>query len=327
MLEVLSQGTGALPAEILQRTSRFWFRTPTIALGLVDASEPGAASYWKWNTENDRWRQTAINEDRRLFGPESPPLGQAIALLSYKPESRLVMVTEHEGGEVIAKRYAPARFGRAVATAVIFTTTFESSTPQLLAMDRSASTIFWSRAAGRSPAASEANPMLAIALSGTSAAEFTPPIEVPRLTPGAIAAHVRGRVGAARAWISRLGLPDAVFDSEWEARTSEVVARLQGMPPTQAPRLIHGDFRPRNVLLSGVDAPILVDSDHLAFGDHEWDLAAWAADMESSGRGAASEAMETFGALHGVDRERLALYLETWSILQGIAAIEERARR
>ena len=57
------------PASVLAATSRFWIRSPDVAIGLVcgDARDCRAWKTWKWNRAEGRCRETWLGDDRKLF--------------------------------------------------------------------------------------------------------------------------------------------------------------------------------------------------------------------------------------------------------------------
>ena len=319
----------SVPAEVLARTRRLWLRSADVALGLWGAARPVDldAAYWKWNRREGRWRGTQLLKDRKIFGDdgstERPPASARI--LTYKPESRLGWRVTEDETPCFVKAYAPAKFERAAARARGFDRHAGSAGMKLLRVDEATNRISWRWIEGRKGSASRASIEDALSLAsdfhglGIVGALHS----IPKLGPAEIAAHLRSRVEAFGSWRVPL-LPESGAAVEaMEKQADEPIGRLEEWGEPIRPSLLHGDLRPKNVLIDQAGQPRLCDADHLALGDREWDFAAWIADALTDDPAAEARIGEFFIDNAKLDPIRLKVYVRVWRILLTMAGIEE----
>lgn len=354
-----SQDAGGPPASVLAATSRFWIRSPDVAMGLVcgDSRDCRAWKTWKWNRIEGRCRETWLGDDRKLF--VGNPLAHkslsdpTISLITYKPESRIALKIEGEDGPVLRRFYPPKRFEFRAARAKAFEQAFSRAGMKLLKINPETQAIDWEwidgepkdasmgdpSAGGRPADASHIDPIAigevvdpeSISPAALSDAGKTLPV----IDARSIAADIKRRLAGAESW-TRFLFPHALPRlRSIRSACSGLLPELETMQTQSPPVVLHGDLRPRNVIYDAEGCFRLCDADHVAGGPLEWDLAAWFADTARSGgagetagpsAGAIDEdALRGFAEATGSDPNALLLFVRAWRIIFDIADLEAPA--
>ncbi len=327
MIESPAQDIPSLASEALARTSRVWFRSPSVALGLLsppDEIQVASTLYWRWDRERNKFKILPLSRDRRLFPfPDRAPriLGEALSVLSYKPESRLVLKTEAKGESRLKKIYSPATFACYDSSARLFSLAYAKAGMRLRAAQPNDYSFEWEWIEGRRASSAEIG---ADAAAGLSLSEGRVPTGTkPCLNPIRIHHHVEERLQAHSAWIP-LTRPSRETELAELKRVWEGLGeRLLDLNAPESLRIVHGDFRRRNVRIGDNGNLRLCDADHANFGEWEWDLAAWTAESTLADYRRGRSEMEFFSSLPAIRHERLAIYHDVWSLLFRLKSIED----
>lgn len=321
MAEALTQPT-PLPTELIERTECCWLRSPEVALGTYHEHEE--LFYWKWNLRNSRWRLTSLGHDKGLFQDSHiAPKFDSIRtqIIRYKPESRLVFQSPDWPGKLF-KLYRPDKTEIARQRARIFADSFMHAVP-LCDLIAGENRIDWRWIDGGPLSADhlhEGDRIVGLLQMNENGSRCG----VPLLEPLTVARHISDRIEAHTAWMPIL-FPRAADElDELTRHWPQVAASLVGDKIQSPMRLLHGDFRPRNVVLAKSGQLYLCDSDHLCAGPFEWDLAAWAADLSFNNQDHAADLLANWFSLENVNAALLSNYFRAWRILIGLRSIEDR---
>lgn len=319
--------------EMFDQSHALWLAGPHLVYGLLTGggSAAGEWRYWKWNAEKNGGRVTPLWGDKKLFADQSGQPGSGadtIEILAYKPESRLTRRARRDGQMVCVKRYKPDHFPARAAACQLLSAACGQRAPGLAGIDADTREIAWEWIEGRA-AGSAVPPEELIALA-RSLHQFDCEGRVEagslrRMGNAEIAAHLRKRLAAASAWIGFFPPSSQRLLQELENKSVGLFQGLASLPPPQTPpSLLHGDFRPRNVLLDAAGVWRLLDADHLALGEREWDYAAWIADAARHDPMAAARQADLIVAADRLDATRLDVYIRAWETLLQLKAIEEK---
>lgn len=321
--------TAEHPWKEIGQTDRLWIKSPQTATGLLKPdqhSDPFDLYYWKYRLPEKKFRVRSMLNDKKLDPLpvlESLQTDGEIRLLSYKPESRLAVGRIGMPRPFFTKLYTPQKFPDMAARARAFVRRFGEQGMRLMRTVPSENRIDWEWIEGRKTRITDLAPELPIRILGLERGWSVEKGSVaPTWTPRKIAKHLADRIAAFETWVPIL-MPNRLDSLRPVLEHSRLV--IQRLGEREASRrlwILHGDFRPRNVLFDSSGAPRLCDSDHLAIGDLEWDLAAWLADLEISRAPQFNSHVDTLTAVDFVSESRLLLYQEVWSLIYRLKKME-----
>lgn len=326
MVSNTAQFADAPPLDLFRASSRFWFHNEAVAFGLLTNEHSGSTEprYWKWNRHLDTIRITPISLDKKLHS--NAPILQSkrfdpLLVLSYKPESRLAWRKDAEAGTQFCKAYRRTSFQRAAEGAACLKDI--AGPPHLHKIDVIRRVIRWEWIEGNSPSGVKGVEMPLELVRPLHAVAFSTDSCLPRLTPEKIRRHLRDRFEAFAAWLPVLIPPAADRLRLLEEDFATVSQQLAELAAPRCPHLIHGDLRRRNILIDTRGKPRLLDCDHVAIGEREWDIAAWLAESRAGNGDSTRERCKTLANYAHLDGGRLEVYERAWRLLIALKSIEE----
>jgi hypothetical protein len=326
MLDIKKELGNKPPLDLFRSSTRFWFRDTHIAFGLLDSVGDSDFLYWKWNRTTNNWRIAPIHEDKRLFidqDLDGDILPDKDTILSYKPESRIAWNNKNYG--TFAKLYKYSSFKRISKHAEIMRTCGDA-VMGLRQINRTNRIIEWEWIEGTSLPQGQNPDKIMPLIQSLHDADVSNKEYLTLLNAEAISNHLNARVDAVSSWLEFL-VPQYIDVLRSITRRIKVMTLLlKGLEPPKELHLLHGDLRRQNIIVEKrTSKPRLVDADHLAFGEREWDLSAWIADQQIKNEYVVTELVKDLCTECKLDNNRFTLYMNVWNLLYAIKSIEEKS--
>ncbi len=316
------------PIDMFRSSSRFWFRDKDIAFGLLQNTRTKCAfpTYWKWNRTSGKWRITPLAEDKALFSTKKNVDSLAISpdsIVSYKPESRLAWKQEYENHVFFSKLYRKRTFERA-CTAVEVAEACSKTFMSLKGINPGRRIIQWEWIDGNPlPDNGAFLDAVIFVTRHLHALDPNSAVALPLFAKTQIRLQIEHRIQTFQNWLDVLIPSKKSFFLSLLKRYEKLLIELNRLEESRRLCVIHGDLRRKNILKPEKGNPKLLDVDHLAIGEQEWDFAASSADFPEDDTQFIKHFLSDLVSKLNLDYERLRLYHATWRLIYDLKSMEE----